>query len=217
MSRKNTTSQTIFTRHGHVTYTLPTPPSTVVTVTLPPHSPWTTGLHWHEAQVEYLQVVKGSIQLTINNQAKTCRHRDGTITIPPFARHEWARAPPSFKDGDWGDVEDVVVKKWTEPGRDNEIIFRNVSSLVADESQREGGIRKWWLTLQLWVVFRELDHWPVLISGPEKLEVVVTHLVLWLVAILGGWFWGLKGVYEEYTPKRLIEAREQERGGKKGN
>lgn len=109
------------------------------------------------------------------------------------------------------------MKKWTEPGRDNEIIFRNVSSLVADESQREGGIRKWWLTLQLWVLFRELDHWPVLISGPEKLEVVVTHLVLWLVAILGGWFWGLKGVYEEYTPKRLIEAREQERGGKKGN
>jgi quercetin dioxygenase-like cupin family protein len=219
MPRTNTTSQTTFTRPGTVTYTLPAPSSnsTVVTITLPPHSPWTSGLHWHETHTEYLQVIKGSAQVTLNNTTRTYKPRDGIITVPRFARHEWKRAPPSFKNGDFGDVEDVVVKEWTEPGDgEKEVFFRNLSGVIADESRREGGVREWWLMLQLWVVFYRLDNWPVLVKGPARLEWCITHLALWLAAVVGCGWWGLRGAYEEYTPRRLMEVREEKKEEEKG-
>jgi quercetin dioxygenase-like cupin family protein len=216
MQRTDLVKQTILDRPGHVTYTLPLPSSSssVITITLPPLSSWTSGLHWHETHTEYLNVVKGSALVTVDGVSRTYTERSGVITIPPFTRHEWSRSPSSSlyfnRDSECEDPEDdVVVQEWTDPADgEKEAFFRNLNGIIADEEKRsrESGksIGGWWLNLQLGAIFWEFDNWPVLIGGPKWLQLWVTHIVLRIAVLVGRCIWGLKGRYGEYTPERLM-------------
>src|SRR5690242_3345848 len=111
-----------------VTYTLPSPPHTspVVTITLPPHSTWTSGLHFPATHTEYLSIVKGTALVTLNGVTNTYTSSDGVITVPRYARHEWRRAPEIEED-------ELVVKEWTDPeDGEKEIFFRNLNSAILD-------------------------------------------------------------------------------------
>ncbi|CZR51067.1 uncharacterized protein PAC_00942 [Phialocephala subalpina] len=217
MPRTNTTSRTSFTRPNSVTYDLPDPSSssTVVTITLPPGSAWTSGLHWHEKHTEFLQILQGTALITLSNKTQTYDSTSGLITVPRYARHEWRRVSP--------DGPPLVVQEWTEPGDgEKEVFFRNLSSVIEDET-RSGPPREWWLTWQLFVVFWGLDNWPVLMSAVDVpgfgrllhalgltgwFEWIVTHVVL-RVAVLVGGVVGLKSICPEYTPRRLRGGKEE--------
>jgi len=202
MARSNTRKIQEFTRAGSVTYSLSNPPYSTkeVTITLPEGSDWTSGLHWHETHTEYLLIVGGSALVTLDNVTKTFNSSDRIITIPRYARHEWKRATSGGGP--------LIVKEWTDPADgQKEVFFRNLSSVIQDWVGASGPKQEWWLNWQLWVCFRSLDNWPVLLSGKNVpvlggcFEWTVTHFVF-LVATLFGKLLGLKGVYQEYTPTR---------------
>lgn len=217
MARTNTTSRTYFIRANSVTYDLPDPSSssTVVTITLPPNSTWTSELHWHETHTEHLRILSGTALVTLSGTTQTYDSTSGTITIPRYARHEWRRVSP--------DGPPLIVQEWTDPGDgEKETFFRNLSSVIEQET-KTGPPKEWWLTWQLFVIFWGLDNWPVLLSSGdipilggtlERLglngwfEWGVSHVVLWAAALLG-WVLGLKSVYEEYTPERLLRGRKR--------
>jgi quercetin dioxygenase-like cupin family protein len=199
MPRTTTKDRSSFTRIGDVTYTLPSPAfsSPVVTISLPPNSKWTSGLHWHETHTEYLAIIQGSALITLNSVTKTYTPSDGIIVIPRYARHEWRRASSSD--------EELIVQEWTDPeDGEKEVFFRNLSSVIEDAT-RDGKPNEWSLTHQLFVIFRALDNFPVLVDLSyvpvvgKGLEWAITHFVLGYAVLLGlvlGW----KGVYPEYTP-----------------
>jgi quercetin dioxygenase-like cupin family protein len=199
MPRTTTNDRSSFARPGDVTYTLPSPAfsSPVVTITLPPNSKWTSGLHWHETHTEYLAIIQGSALITLNSITKTYTPSDGIIVIPRYARHEWRRASSSD--------EELIVKEWTDPeDGEKEVFFRNLSSVIEDAT-RNGKPNEWSLTPQLFVIFRALDNFPVLVDlgyvpvVGKGLEWAITHFVLGYALLLGlvlGW----KSVYPEYTP-----------------
>ncbi|PMD39633.1 hypothetical protein L207DRAFT_512632 [Hyaloscypha variabilis F] len=204
MPRSITKDRTSFTRAGSVTYALPSPPfsSPVVTITLPPKSNWTSGLHWHEDHTEYLQIVRGSALVTLDNRTQVFTSDNGIITVPRFARHEWQRAS--------AEGEDLVVKEWTDPADgQKEVFFRNLSSVILD-CTKDGPPKEWWLTWQLFVVFWGLDNYPVFLKMAwipligTLLEWVLTHVVL-LVAVFAGKMIGLSSVYAEYTPSKFFQ------------
>ena len=206
MPRTITKDRTSFTRSGDVTYNLPSPPfsSAVVTITLPPGSNWTSGLHWHEAHTEYLAIIKGTAQVTLNSVTETYTPSDGIIVVHRYARHEWRRAEP--------DGEELVVEEWTNPADGaKEVFFRNLNSVILDCS-KAGPPTDWWLTLQLFVIFSGLDNFPVLLDFAhlpyigESFEWAVTHTVLFC-AITMGKMLGCKSVYQEYTPNDPNGAR----------
>lgn len=200
MGRTITIDYKSFSRPG-VTYILPDPPYSAreVTITLPPGSSWTSGLHWHETHTEYLQIECGSALVTLNGVTKTYTSSDGLIVVPRYARHEWRRASSS--------EEVLIVKEWTAPADgEKEVFFRNLSSIIQEWSSSEGPKREWWLTLQLYVLFREMDNWPVILSSrciplfKNAFEWVITHVILFLASLLGS-LMGLHGQYVEYTPR----------------
>ncbi|KAF8854087.1 hypothetical protein BDZ45DRAFT_806089 [Acephala macrosclerotiorum] len=223
MPRTNTTSRNSFTRPNSVIYELPDPysSSTVVTITLPSGSTWTSGLHWHETHTEFLQILQGTALITLSSPTnsslitKTYDSTSGPITVPKYARHEWCRASPSGPP--------LIVQEWTEPrDGEKEVFFRNLSSVIEDET-KNGPPREWWLTWQLFVIFWGLDNWPVLLASSDVpivgkilgvgglgswFEWVVTHIALGLAAWIGGLV-GLKSVYLEYTPARLLKRAER--------
>jgi quercetin dioxygenase-like cupin family protein len=199
MPRTTTKDRSSFTRPGDVTYSLPSPAfsSPVVTITLPPNSKWTSGLHWHETHTEYLAIIQGSALITLNSVTKTYTPSDGIIVIPRYARHEWRRASSSD--------EELIVKEWTDPeDGEKEVFFRNLSSVIEDAT-KDRKPNEWSLTHQLFVIFRALDNFPVLVDLSyvpvvgKGLEWAITHFVLGYAVLLGlvlGW----KSVYPEYTP-----------------
>jgi hypothetical protein len=72
----------------------------------------------------------------------------------------------------------------------------------------------WWVPFQLFVIFWELDNWPVLFSlegvGIERslergVEYAVSFLVLFVVGLVGRVL-GVKAVAEERTPNELWTA-----------
>jgi quercetin dioxygenase-like cupin family protein len=215
MPRSVTKDHASFTRAGSVTYALPSPPlsSPVVTITLPPKSTWTSGLHWHETHTEYLQIVRGTALVTLNNASRTFAAEDGIITVPRFARHEWQRATP--------DGEELVVKEWTDPADgQKEIFFRNLSSVILD-CTKDGPPNEWWLTWQLFVVFWGLDNYPVFLNLVwlpligTMLEWALTHVLLF-AAVLTGKIIGLKSAYGEYTPNKFLASPAAEKAARIG-
>lgn len=77
-------------------------------------------------------------------------------------------------------------------------------------------------------MFWGLDNWPVILCCSKVsvlgriiglfgmnawFEWVVTHVVL-LLAVVLGWVVGLKSVYRDYTPERLLLSRKRGVGGK---
>ncbi|KAH6672246.1 hypothetical protein B0J14DRAFT_483340, partial [Halenospora varia] len=158
--------------------------------------------HFHATHTEYLSIVKGTALVTLNGVTNTYTSSDGVITVPRYARHEWRRAPGI-------EEEELVVKEWTDPeDGEKEIFFRNLNSAILDATSN--GLKKpneWVLTWQLFMIFWQLDNFPVLLTlgwfpvVGEVLERWVSFLVLGIAALLGGVV-GVRGVREEYTPTR---------------
>ncbi|KAB8205514.1 hypothetical protein BDV34DRAFT_100097 [Aspergillus parasiticus] len=204
MPRTETKHTNTFTRPGEVTYILPEPSSSTVTIILPPKSSWTSGSHWHESHTEYLRVIQGAAKVTIQNRTYTYRPSDGVITIPKFAVHEWGRVL-DLEDSDVND-EDLIVQEWTDPADGlKEVFFRNLNSVILERSGK-GWFGSVVLMLQLWTIFHKLDNWPVILDGPFYVRWLLTHVVVGF-GVRFGTLCGLRAVYDEYTPSELIDRR----------
>ncbi|KAH7064992.1 hypothetical protein B0J12DRAFT_560169 [Macrophomina phaseolina] len=206
-----------------VTYDLSS--SAQTTITLPTGSSWKSGLHWHEHHVEYLRVVRGRVRVRLgdtvsvhsaaSDEVGPNKHKTAEIRISKNMRHEWSRA--EF------DGEDVVVVERTEPADgEKAIFFWNLNGVILDGqedseaqmSELKGGkksfaallqrtVREVWVILNVFVIFRALDNFPVLVGFPEPyraLDRVLTHLILRLVGILAG-IWRIEPVRRRYTPE----------------
>ncbi|RMZ74665.1 Cupin -type [Pyrenophora seminiperda CCB06] len=135
-------------RHGpqavvyHIPTSSPSPthPTLKTTISLPVHSTWTSGLHFHTQHTEYLRLLKGSIFVYLDGEVQILSakagglvclggHGDGKsglqLTVEKYARHEWGRAKeylaPRISGGkvssSWPEDidDDVVVEEWTDP------------------------------------------------------------------------------------------------------
>ncbi|KAK1237325.1 hypothetical protein MKX08_002950 [Trichoderma sp. CBMAI-0020] len=204
-----------------------------VTVTLPPKSTWSSGLHWHETHTEYLKVIKGSIKVRLDDteQVLTASHdNQPEVRVERYAWHEWQRAEP--------EGEEVVVVERTDPADGEKAIFfwnlngvilnagRVLSTNVPGFSFFPASIKDlfidFWIRLNLFIIFHSLDNVPVILStskywGGKRLRAksglsadwFVSHLLLLLASWIGRLF-GLQAVRAEYTPppnyKRWQEA-----------
>lgn len=228
MPRTTTTSLSIFIRKDvTMSFHPPGGSSGVTTLTIPPRSPWTSGIHWHETHTEYLQIVQGAAFFYLDGVEKIATSADGILKIPRYGRHEWRRPTASeleTLDRDKakissGEVDgDLIVTEWTDPADgQKESFFRNLNSAILDITSGGGGIlTDYLLMLQLFVIFRAHDNYPVV--WPERgfktenksvirgFQWVVTHTAL-RAAVLLGWVLGLKGAYDEYTPIELSRTK----------
>jgi hypothetical protein len=158
------------------------------------------------------------------------------IEVPKGARHEWMRAEawhhgqrPGFGVRPKDVNEEVVVEEWVEPGDlGKPLFFWNLNGIImAPKNLELPGPQKvlrwvlggWWVPFQLFVVFWELDNWPVFMSlrgseWPEprihrymegRLEYGMTFVVLFAAKVLG-WLFGVRAVEQRRTPDELWEA-----------
>ncbi|KAI0902765.1 hypothetical protein F4823DRAFT_383060 [Ustulina deusta] len=206
------------------------------TITLPPGSTWSSGLHFHTSHDEYLVVQRGSVRVRRDSQVQTVTVRPGDahieISIPRGAWHEWGRAPTDSTDSDCNlDQEEVVVVERTDPADgEKNVFFWNLNGVILQQPPRWLPTRRlwgWWVTLQLFVIFAELDNVPVMLDvkgllARVRLEGIAHQLmgeawieqwargadeswsrfVLW-VAYLVGRVLGMKAVRREFTPEEV--------------
>ncbi|KAH6999899.1 hypothetical protein EDB80DRAFT_813196 [Ilyonectria destructans] len=164
-----------------------------------------TGLHWHEDKTEYVQVLQGHALITVGDKTAVFGSEDGIVTIPRFVIHQYGRADET-EEGSPSRNADLRIKEWTDPNDgDKAVFFRNVVSCIKDkEDGLWGGIV---LLVSLFVVMHAHDNYPLFWAGPKFLgsrvqmmiRRMVTHGVLKMTAVIG-YFTGLKGTYDEYTP-----------------
>ncbi|KAI2609378.1 uncharacterized protein GGS25DRAFT_530529 [Hypoxylon fragiforme] len=177
-------------------------------IRVPPHSSWSSGLHWHDAHTEFLQVLRGRARVVVGGEEFVVGADAGggggvgigvgigggdgdggdVITVPRGVVHEWRRAD---EDG-----EGLVVREWTEP-RDGgkEVFFRNLNALVLGSGGGGGG-GVWGgmkLQVELWNLFWRADNYPV-VWGSGIFGGVATRAVMG-IAVVVGWVLGCKGVY----------------------
>lgn len=224
----NFTSNTIIKRDAPdaVFYDLSEPHQ--VTITLPPSSTWSSGLHWHERHVEYLHVIKGSVQVTLDSQVRTVSATDAEteVRVERNVWHEWRRADI---EGD----EDVVVVERTDP-EDGEkaVFFWNLNGVIL----RAQGLTcppympkllhsillDAWVTLSLFAIFRGLDNIPVFVNVLQAfskrgfvfadktlghnvlrgVDLVISRIILLLASSISLLF-GIRAVREEFTPDEV--------------
>ncbi|OAK96467.1 hypothetical protein IQ06DRAFT_52738 [Phaeosphaeriaceae sp. SRC1lsM3a] len=149
------------------------------------------------------------------------------IEVPRYARHEWMRAdasrgrlPSCVRRVLPEDVEDeVVVEEWTDPSDlGKPLFFWNLNAIItapedAALSIPARGLKmllgNWWVPFQLFVVFWDLDNWPVFSSmrgtGGSTIEYVMTFLVLFTAKALG-WLVGVRAVEKKRTPDAIWQA-----------
>ncbi|KAF2193498.1 hypothetical protein K469DRAFT_712260 [Zopfia rhizophila CBS 207.26] len=237
-----------------VAYHIPITPLThTTTISIPKDSTWTSGLHWHTTHTEYLRLLHGSIYLRLNNEVKILSAGDAeeggdvTVRVDKGVRHNWGRAQQHLQRVELGVPlhrmkpspreldEEVVVEEWTEP-RDGEkaLFFWNLNNLLLYPDKapdpRPGrvlrrALGKWWMSLQLFIIFLELDNLPVLLDlgsffgeqfeGQEWIQGIgmwFAHVGEWaltgfvlLFAGFVGRLVGLQAVSEGRTPKELWE------------
>lgn len=221
----NFTSNPIIKRNtpNEVVYDLSEPHQ--VTITLPASSTWSSGLHWHERHVEYLHVIKGSVQVTLDSQVRTISATDAEteVRVDRNVWHEWRRADI---EGD----EDVVVVERTDP-EDGEkgVFFWNLNGVILKAQSLNcppympkllhGILLEAWVTLSLFAIFRGLDNVPVFVNVlqafskrgfvfAEKtlghnvlrgVDLIISRIVLLLASGISLLF-GIKAVREEFTP-----------------
>ncbi|KAF2626130.1 hypothetical protein BU25DRAFT_432315 [Macroventuria anomochaeta] len=162
------------------------------------------------------------------------------IEIPRYARHNWGRldhyisltrqgrSPQPIWPEDW--TEEVVVEESTDPSDISKpLFFWNLNGIITAPSdtifcmrQRvaKGFLGDLWIDLQLFVVFWELDNWPIFIDFRklplgvrpswalrmgEGAEIVTSFIVL-CVARVFGILLGLRAVEQRRTPDALWEA-----------
>lgn len=196
-----------------------------VTITLPAGSTWSSGLHWHEKHVEYLRVIRGSVQVTHGSQVRTISATDAEteVRVDRNVWHEWRRA-----DIEAG--EDVVVVERTDP-EDGEkaVFFWNLNGVILKAQSLNcppympkllhGILLDAWVTLSLFSIFRVLDNIPVFVNvlqafskrgfvfaektlGHNALrgvDLVVSRMILLLASGISLLF-GIRAVREDFTP-----------------
>lgn len=199
-----------------------------VTITLPASSTWSSGLHWHERHVEYLRVIKGSAQVTLDNQVRTISASDSEteVRVDRNVWHEWRRA-------DIEDNEDVVVVERTDP-EDGEkaVFFWNLNGVILKAQGLacppympkllHGLLVDTWVTLSLFAIFRVLDNVPVFVNilqafskrgfvfaektlghtALRAVDVVISRILLLLASAISLLF-GIRAVREEFTPDKV--------------
>ncbi|OAA54630.1 Cupin, RmlC-type [Cordyceps fumosorosea ARSEF 2679] len=193
-----------------------------VTITLPPRSTWSSGLHWHRDHDEYLRVVRGRIHVSLGGEKRIVGADEPEVRIPRCAWHSWSRAD---EDGE------VVVVERTEPvDLQKAVFFWNLNGVVLDAPVLDAKLKRlpswarhllvdFWVTLSLFVIFHHLDNFPVFLNAPlllqrfvpwpegkgmvsqvsQKVDWLCTHSVLWLAAAVGRVF-GVAPVQRRYTP-----------------
>ena len=212
--RTNTQHLTAFTRPSPaaVTYDVSQPHST--TITVPPHSTWSTGPHWHERHTEYLQVLEGLARVMLDGKTRDYGPSDGVIEVPKFTLHEWQREAKDYTQADGEEEKDLVVREWTRPADgQKEVFFRMLNSyLIEPEPQRLHGwlpaprfvvawVEQHVVLLQLLLVCRGMDNWPTFDDGVESvtwLTWVLTHNIFHVAWVLGTCL-GLRDRYDEYV------------------
>lgn len=196
-----------------------------VTITLPPSSTWSSGLHWHERHVEFLRVIKGSVQVTLDSQVRTISATDAEteVRVDRNVWHEWRRADI---EGD----EDVVVVERTDP-EDGEkaVFFWNLNGVILRAQSLacppymprllHGILLDVWVTLSLFAIFRGLDNIPVFVNVLQAfskrgfvfadktlghnvlrgVDLIISRMILLLASSISLLF-GIRAVREEFTP-----------------
>ncbi|KAJ4155930.1 hypothetical protein LMH87_001152 [Akanthomyces muscarius] len=194
-----------------------------VTITLPPHSTWSSGLHWHQDHDEYLRVVQGRIRVVLGNEELVIDAGQPEVKVPRYAWHSWQRAE--------ADGEEVMVVERTEPvDLQKAVFFWNLNGVVLNApalNAKLGGLPSWlrgilidsWITLSLFVIFHCLDNFPVFVDAPRLVrqslpwlgesgmvsqalhgvDWLCTHVILWLAACAGR-ILGVAPVQRRFTP-----------------
>jgi hypothetical protein len=169
--------------------------------------------------------------------------RQGLIVqVPRYARHNWGRAEHYIGSGekhvlngydkmpeDW--LDEVIVEEWTEPSDlDKPLFFWNLNRVITTPSDSVLPLRQslarsllgdWWIPFQLFVIFYELDNWPVVYSLADRLrpylgdplggwlekksEHMMTFAVLFTAKVMA-WILRVTAVTRERTPHDLWEA-----------
>jgi hypothetical protein len=162
------------------------------------------------------------------------------IQVPRYARHEWKRAEAWYGEQHHigaklekpVDVdEEVVVEEWTDPSDlGKPLFFWNLNGVITSPKDDhvlplpqkivKGVLKNFWIPFQLFVIFWDLDNWPVFFSlrgtlGPQlglkpwvyryvegPLEYVMTLSVLLSAKVLG-WLIGVRAVEHKWTPEKL--------------
>jgi hypothetical protein len=195
-----------------VTYHIPTSPSPPntdeptlkTTLSLPLHSTWTSGLHFHTQHTEYLHLLRGSLFVYLDGVVSIYSAKAGgkvctddvveslVVEIPRHARHNWGRAR-EYLDANRSlgrrarpenrveDLDDeVLVEEWTDPvDIGKPLFFWNLNGVLTAAPDGRLSVRRrvgrrvlggWWVPFQLFVIFWELDNWPVLVNMRNALE-----------------------------------------------
>jgi hypothetical protein len=112
------------------------------------------------------------------------------VEVPKYARHNWGRAKEYLeanrslgrrprREHEIEDLdEDVVVEEWTDPADlGKPLFFWNLNSVTAPSThmsarQNMGRIvlGSWWIPFQLFIIFWDLDNWPVFLNMQNALE-----------------------------------------------
>ncbi|KAJ4319925.1 hypothetical protein N0V84_006108 [Fusarium piperis] len=199
-----------------------------VKITLPESSTWSSGLHWHETHDEYLKVIKGTIRVQLGTTVQyisATENEQPEIKAARYVWHEWQRAEP--------DGEVVVIERTVPDDNEKAIFFWNLNGVILDAprllndtssiisrlpSSFKGPAIDFWITLNLFVIFRNLDNIPVFLNAPNSLNTsnstvlsllrgfdsLVSHAVL-LLASWGGWALGVQPIQSQFTPADVYE------------
>jgi mannose-6-phosphate isomerase-like protein (cupin superfamily) len=214
LRRRTTSNIDVFERSGptRVIYDLSTPDR--VTITVPSGSSWTSGLHWHETHVEFLEVMQGHALVRLGDRSEIFGSEDGVIEVPKYTAHEWRR-PEEENNND----QDLIVREWTVPADgQKEVFFRMLNSFLTEKEPENiyeapcvvpdwlrNQLSRFIVPLQLFTIFRFCDNWPVLWQSKSAwLCWFVTHAMLGFSAIVG-YVLGLRATYPEYLNKTLME------------
>ncbi|GAW20270.1 hypothetical protein ANO14919_097710 [Xylariales sp. No.14919] len=241
--------ESVITRPAPAAVTFDLSHPTHTTITLAAGSTWSSGLHFHATHDEYLVVQRGAVRVRCGSKVQIVTVRPGSapveIAIPRGVWHEWGRAPPDSPGSDTSlDQEDVIVVERTDPADgEKSVFFWNLNGVILQQRPRWlpiGEFWGWWVTLQLFIIFAELDNVPVMLDvkewlvraglegtmrglvGETRLEHCVKYvdeswslLVLWLVRLIGG-ILGIRAVRRKFTPDEAYKRWEENRkGGKK--
>lgn len=163
------------------------------------------------------------------------------IVVNRYVRHNWGRAEGyrpetrlhryrNFvrpKDFD----KEIIVEEWTDPSDiDKPLFFWNLNGIITApldtplprmQAMARLLLGSWWIPFQLFIVFWDLDNWPVFLRVGEEsrftpaervavrvqrsVEYVATFLVLLLAKILGK-ILGVDAVSRNRTPTALWQA-----------
>ncbi|KAF2966394.1 hypothetical protein GQX73_g7177 [Xylaria multiplex] len=226
----------VITRPGpaSVKFNLTHPTHTIIT--LPSGSIWSSGLHFHATHDEYLVVQRGSVRVRRDSEVQTVtvRPSDAPVEVAYPARDSNLSL----------DGEDVVVVERTDPADgEKPVFFWNLNGVILQQRPwwwPMEGLWAWWILLQLFVIFVELDNVPVMLDvkgwlvrarlygalsqlmgetsvnrcakrADERWSLLVLRAVHWVGRMLG-----VRAVRREFMPKDAYERWKVEReGGRK--